>query len=295
EFLKSYGLIPTRFKDPNIVIGSVLQTKGSSSSSGAKAEDEEVRRPCIVLQDIWSAVDKWSSFGRKVSLSVEGIDEKVNHHFVPSLSAIQIFTLKPFTDDDPRSSATGVDDGTVTGSAEPDSSGKRDVNADHLGYLYFQYNETDKPFLREPLTSMITDRLAKQHPGLTTLKSSDLSPYSWISIAWYPIYPIPPVDNKDMSTVFLTYHSLKPNFPETNGKDVKGKENGVSGETKVELPPFAAVTYKVFGNVWIMPGTSDNQKIEMCEKAASSWLKLIGFFHNDFNFFMSRKFCGVPK
>ncbi|XP_010493460.1 PREDICTED: uncharacterized protein LOC104770700 [Camelina sativa] len=272
----------------------VLLTKGSSSSSGATAEDEEVRRPHIVLQDIWSTVDKWSSFGRKVSLSVEGFDEKVNHHFVPSLSAIQIFTLKPFTDDDPRSSATGIDDGTESGSAEPDSSDKRIVNADHLGYLYFQYNETDKPFKRQPLTPMINE-LATKHPGLTTLSSSELSPYSWISIAWYPIYPIPPNDNEDMSTAFLTYHSLMPNFPETNGKDVKGEEKGASGATKVELPPFAAVTYKAFGNVWIMPGTSDKQKIEMLEKSASSWLKSLGFFHNDFNFFMSRKFCGVPK
>ncbi|EOA20916.1 hypothetical protein CARUB_v10001251mg [Capsella rubella] len=345
---------------PRVPVRYYTERKGSSSSSssasGAKVGDEEVRRPCIVLDDIWSALEEWSSFGREVRISVDGFDEMVKYHLVPYLSAIQIFTIKPFSDDDPRSSAIGTD-GTVTGSAETDSSSKPIVNAgsaepdssskaivndgsaepdssskpivnagsaepdsssksivnagaaepessskpienaDHMGYLYYQFNETEKPYDRFPLTLKFTDDLAEKHPGLSTLKSSDLSPYSWIAIAWYPIYSIPSVPNKKgMAAAFLTYHSLKPMFPETTDKDVKGKEEGVLGEREVELPAFAAVTYRAVGDVWIMPGTPDKLTIEMYEQAASSWLRTVSFFHNDFNFFMSQKFFrGKPK
>ncbi|OAO94279.1 hypothetical protein AXX17_AT5G22930 [Arabidopsis thaliana] len=137
--------------------------------------------------------------------------------------------------------------------------------------------------------------LAEEHTGLSSLTSSDLSPNSWISIAWYPIYPIPPVIGVDgISAAFLTYHLLKPNFPETIGKDDKGNEQGESSTPEVLLPPFGAMTYKAFGNLWMMPGTSDYQNREMNEESADSWLRKRGFSHSDFNFFMSRKFYGGP-
>ncbi|ESQ31889.1 hypothetical protein EUTSA_v100054381mg, partial [Eutrema salsugineum] len=91
----------------------------------------------------------------------------------------------------------------------------RFLHADHLGYLYFQYNETRKPFERDPLTYKISE-LAEQDNGLYSLMSSDLSPYSWISVAWYPIYQIPSVTSRPgLSASFLTYHSLTPYFPGT--------------------------------------------------------------------------------
>lgn len=76
--------------------------------------------------------------------------------------------------------------------------------------------------------------------------------------------------------------------------DDKVNEEGESSTPEVELPSFAAMTYKAFGDVWNMPGTADKQKIEMCKQYASSWLKTMGFFHSDYNFFMSPKFFGGP-
>lgn len=64
-----------------------------------------------------------------------------------------------------------------------------------------------------PPTSYQIDELAREYPGLISLSSVDLSPASWMSIAWYPIYHIPvrlPV--KDLSTCFLTYHTLSSSF-----------------------------------------------------------------------------------
>lgn len=78
-----------------------MQSDGSSSSSAVApgAEAEELREPRIVLSDVWSAYEEWSSYGLGVPLYLKSIDSKVTQHYTPSLSAIQIFTIKPFLGD----------------------------------------------------------------------------------------------------------------------------------------------------------------------------------------------------
>ena len=77
---------------------------------------------------------------------------------------------------------------------------------------------------------------------------------------------------------------------------VQGKscqeEDRRSGSRKEEisLPPFAVVTYKMFGTLWINPETSDQDSIICQRTAACYWLKQLQFQHHDFNFFMSRQF-----
>ncbi|KAJ4872348.1 hypothetical protein Rs2_45975 [Raphanus sativus] len=255
-------LVPVRYH---------AQPSGASSSStvASGAEAKEVIRPHIVLRDIWSAYEELSCFGTEVPLSLEGIDEEVTSYYAPTLSAMQIFTIKPFADgcgSSSGSSSVGTDDG--------------------LGYLYFQYNELEKPHERHPLTAKI-ELLAEQHSGLHSLTSSDLSPDSWLSIAWYPIYQIPSVKcmKKELSAAFLTYHKLKPDFPETFVEDDKKlKEHGKSSK-EVVLPPSGAMTYKASGNVWNMPRTSDHDDRDRHEKAASSWVEKLGFTHSDYKFF----------
>jgi hypothetical protein len=80
-------------------------------------------------------------------------------------------------------------------------------------------------------------KLARRFPELSTLRSCELSPASWISVAWYvehfhmvfvcaermsadrhprlddfryPIYRIPTLS--DLDACFLTYHSLSTQF-----------------------------------------------------------------------------------
>ncbi|KFK39203.1 hypothetical protein AALP_AA3G212800 [Arabis alpina] len=282
---------------PRVRVRFHTQRNGSSSSSSSA---EEVKIPGISLRDVGKACKEWSYFGVQVPLSIENYDEKVIHHYAPSLSAIQIFTIKPFADDDAvssssRSTVTAGTDGAETSAAKPNPFSNyrhRFLTPDKLGYLYFQYNETEKPWEREPLTAKMKE-LAKQYSGLSSLTSSDLSPYSWISITWSPIYSIPSVKRKELFASFLTYHSLTPFFPETFPARVN--EIGESLPPQVVLPPFGAVTYKAFGNLWIMPGTADSQMIEMREKAASSFVETMDFTHNDLNFYMSSKFYGRPR
>lgn len=59
------------------------------------------------------------------------------------------------------------------------------------------------------LASLQISVLASHFPGLKTLNSCDLSPSSWISVAWYPIYRIPMGPTlQNLDACFLTYHSL---------------------------------------------------------------------------------------
>ncbi|XP_057447003.1 uncharacterized protein LOC130738849 isoform X2 [Lotus japonicus] len=50
--------------------------------------------------------------------------------------------------------------------------------------------------------------LAHHYPSLKSLRSCDLLPSSWLSVAWYPIYRIPTGPTlKDLDACFLTYHT----------------------------------------------------------------------------------------
>ncbi|XP_048333984.2 uncharacterized protein LOC107421979 isoform X2 [Ziziphus jujuba] len=178
---------------------------------------------------------------------------------------------------------------------------------DHFGHLYCQYNETSSPHDRLPLTEKINE-LAENYPGLLKFQSRDLSPYSWMAIAWYPIYQIPLTKNvKGLSACFLTYHT----FSSLQGPSSMAKEDekyfkctslmelcdeGEKFTMKEEegsgtsFSPFGVATYKMFGELWINSNISDEERVGSYLNAANSWLKQHKFQHHDFNFFMSRRY-----
>ncbi|VVB13704.1 unnamed protein product [Arabis nemorensis] len=229
------------------------------SSSSPIGEAEKVRKLDVGLRAVWSAYEEWSCYARGVPLKLNHTHSDVTQYYVPSLSAIQIFTNEPFVD------------GSSSRSSGTDS------------HLYFEYNETMGFDVRPPLIEKV-DELAEQHHGLKSLESSELSKNSWFSVAWSPIYQIPEVhDVKALSVSFLTYHSLTPTYPETFYK-----------KKKVVLPAFGAVTSKLSGKVWTMPETSDQQKINTQEESAASWLRTLMFTHSDFDMFMAEKSNDLP-
>ncbi|KAL4612653.1 hypothetical protein ACB092_08G216200 [Castanea dentata] len=202
---------------------------------------------CFSLSDVWEFYVEKSLYGASVPILLNN-GESVVQYYAPSLSAIQIYTTKP-------------------------------------------------------CESISIYELAEAHPGLTTFNNMDLSPYSWIAVAWYPIYPIPTTKNivKELSACFLTYHPLSlplQDLPSSVPKedddlrctDSLGKkcEGGTSGG-KVSLSPFAMTTYKMYGELWMNPETpgGNKERIITYQNAAHSWLKRLGFKHNDFNFCIS--------
>nr|GMD63549.1 Pyridoxine/pyridoxamine 5'-phosphate oxidase [Ipomoea batatas] len=141
-----------------------------------------------------------------------------------------------------------------------------------------------------------------------TFKTTDLSPASWISVAWYPIYQIPTKGNhKDrLSTCFLTYHALSSSSIRGVNSDkdgnkkgkkvlemVKGEEgnNNIkkSGDALYYPYPFGLATYRLDDEIWINGNTFDDyERIIDLYNAAECWLKRLNFWHRDFNFFTAQ-------
>ncbi|KAK8472341.1 hypothetical protein PHAVU_002G182600 [Phaseolus vulgaris] len=128
--------------------------------------------------------------------------------------------------------------------------------------LLFVYLEQDPPYSREPLADKIQD-LACYYPALKTLRSCDLLPDSWMSVAWYPIYRIPTGPTlKDLDACFLTYHKL--HTPLTGSGRTDGPTlvypSEIDAAPKISIPTFAMASYKLKGSIWMKKGVGETQQ-----------------------------------
>lgn len=279
-------------------------------------------RPYFMLGDLWESFKEWSVYGAGVPLVLDGSDSVVQY-YVPYLSGIQLYGESTESAAKSRQSAEDSDgeyyrDSSSDGSSDYEvekgikfsrvrqrigslsisdenstmqegfSSDDSEVGSSR-GRLLFQYLEQDTPYSREPLADKIAD-LADPYPGLTTLRSCDLLPISWMSVAWYPIYRIPTGPTlKDLDACFLTYHSLS--------TPLKGIGSGqapvvvypseIDGVPKLSLPSFGMASYKFKGPMWIQNGVSEHQQANSLAQAAENWLRLLHVNHPDFQFFAS--------
>ncbi|XP_055802115.1 uncharacterized protein LOC129871241 [Solanum dulcamara] len=268
-------------------------------------EREEIEY--FTLSDLWNCFDEWSAYGAGVPIRLDS-GETLVQYYVPYLSAIQIFTssssvssLREDTEsvwetrdscsdsfsDESESEKLSRSDGCSSEEGLFEQDNHLQMN-NRLGYLYYQYFERSSPYGRVPLVDKINS-LAERHPGLMSLRSVDLSPASWMSVAWYPIYHIPMGRTiKDLSTCFLTFHTLSSSFQDMDLEDnmEKGIRKRKKGET-IPLPPFGLGTYKMQGDVWISDRSGrDQERMVSLLSVADSWLKQLGVQHHDFNYFL---------
>ncbi|KAL1810695.1 hypothetical protein ACET3Z_020760 [Daucus carota] len=254
------------------------------------------------LGDLWYSFEKWSACGTGTRIENPG-GEDVMHYFVPKLSAIQIFTtksldklrilkIKDIKDIDGLEAELWSDESDgekSSGSPSNDSSNAWEVTADDWGNdyedpplyrrnfrnLYFGAEDTTSPYFRAPLFEKIFEATV-QYPGLMTLKSTDLTPASWIAISWYPIYQVAAHEVKDdMASPFLTFHTLSSFF--IDAADVTADA--------ISLPPFGIASYRLEGDIWFGSEQADYLKFYDLHRAADSWLKQVHFNHYDFKFF----------
>ncbi|XP_022971786.1 uncharacterized protein LOC111470464 [Cucurbita maxima] len=158
------------------------------------------------------------------------------------------------------------------------------------GQLLFEHLERDLPYSREPLADKISD-LAFQFPELRTLRSCDLLPSSWFSVAWYPIYRIPTGPTlKDLDACFLTFHYLS--TPMGGGRSVQGPvltyPSEIDGIPKMSLPVFGLASYKFRGSLWTPNGRYEWQLAKSLLQDAEDWLRQRQVNHPDFLFFRRR-------
>ncbi|XP_022878475.1 uncharacterized protein LOC111396308 isoform X2 [Olea europaea var. sylvestris] len=152
--------------------------------------------------------------------------------------------------------------------------------------LLFEYLERDQPYSREPLADKICD-LALRFPELKMLRSCDLLPSSWISVAWIPMGPT----LEDLDACFLTFHSLHTPLPgsETIHTPLVSYSNErEDGVPKISLPVFGLATYKYKVSLWTPNAGYQRQLVTSLLQDADDRLKLLQVNHPDFLFFSSK-------
>ncbi|URD81917.1 hypothetical protein MUK42_02880 [Musa troglodytarum] len=242
------------------------------------------------LGDLWEQYYEWSACGAGVPVSLHG-GEMAVQYYVPYLSGVQIYTNKA-----PAAPSEHKDKKLAGSDAVSERLEDARRTRERIGHMYFEFFESSSPYGRIPLLNKVLE-LARSYPGLTSFKSTELSPASWMSVAWYPIYHIPTRQSvKDLSVCFLTYHTLSSLFQDpihessTNDPTSFGAgKNGMKPEEKcgrrIPLPPFGLATYKLRGSLWTMAGTGDQERITSLLGAAKSWLQQLKVQHHDFTYF----------
>ncbi|GKU90277.1 hypothetical protein SLEP1_g4287 [Rubroshorea leprosula] len=204
-----------------------------------------------------------------------GVREQFNHHNVVSEIPLKMDRLS-------------LRDQQI--SHQEDFSSDEGESVNSRGHLLFEYLEHNPPYSREPLADKILD-LASHFPDLKTLRSCDLLPFSWVSVAWYPIYRIPTGPTlKDLDACFLTYHSLHTPVGGTQSAEtaVVTYPSEIDGVPKMSLPVFGLASYKFKGSLWTPNGGFDRQLTSSLLYAADSRLRTCQVNHPDFLFFCRR-------
>ncbi|KAK4425918.1 hypothetical protein Salat_1785800 [Sesamum alatum] len=245
--------------------------------------------PYFILGDLWESFREWSVYGVGVPLLWS---DSVVQYYVPSLSGIQLYIdptrhvgerRRPGEESDATSSRETSSDGDSECELIEVPIVIRDLGARRTqlakGLLIFEYFERELPFHREPLADKMSI-LASRFPQLKTYRSCDLTPSSWISVAWYPIYRIPIGPTlQNVDACFLTFHSL--------AKPVRNSEAVQNADSKLLLPIFGLVSYKFKVSDSDGNGVYERQKVNSLLRAADNWLRLVQVDHPDYNFFMS--------
>lgn len=289
-------------------------------------------QPYFVLDDLWEAFKEWSAYGAGVPLVLNNTDSVVQYYvpYLSGLQIYGESTTTPITrragGDSGYcrdSSSDGSSDSDLEmrlkyskeqwnhphpGKGTPHRVGRNTPRDNHIalqesssgddsetrssqGGLLFEYLERAPPYSREPLACKILD-LARGFPELKTLRSCDMLPTSWISVAWYPIYRIPTGPTlKDLDACFLTFHCLSTSKTGA-GTGVAPKmtyPNGTDGVHKISLPIFGLASYKLKGSMWIPNGSCEHQLSNSLLQAADSWLRVRQVTHPDFQFFASHR------
>ncbi|KAI5061242.1 hypothetical protein GOP47_0023747 [Adiantum capillus-veneris] len=167
--------------------------------------------------------------------------------------------------------------------------------------LRFEYFESSPPYARVPVSEKIA-QLAASFPELKTLRSVDLLPASWMSIAWYPIYRIPTGPTlQDLEACFLTFHSLSTSLEDGEPSGIVKRSNrptacavpSSSAEMMqweyptIYLEAFGLAHYKLRGSIWTSVGNPERRHAASLYRCAQSWLEQLHVGHPDFNFFRS--------
>ncbi|KAF0905474.1 hypothetical protein E2562_004440 [Oryza meyeriana var. granulata] len=173
-----------------------VQYLPKTSMRGWRNGDAMNSSPYFCLGDLWEAFNEWSFYGAGVPLVLNGKDSVIQY-YVPYLSAIQLYAdpsklstrvRHPWEESDEESMDTSSESSSGTDADQlrglEIGGFQREDGESHLPSTrpLFEYLEKDPPYGREPLTDKVSI-LASKFPELMSIRSCDLLPTSWMSVA----------------------------------------------------------------------------------------------------------------
>jgi len=147
------------------------------------------------LMDVWKHFERISAYGLRCA-TYGGPLGPSSSYFVPFLSSIQLF--EPVED-----ATTGGDDDDILEYPEGLEAWPRRMRR------VFGWGAKNHVGERLPLNQQVLELCGAEGPAhvLASSKVSQLHPYSWFAVAWYPLYRVP---EAPLNARFLTFHSLAP-------------------------------------------------------------------------------------
>uniref|UniRef100_M4D8D4 Uncharacterized protein n=1 Tax=Brassica campestris TaxID=3711 RepID=M4D8D4_BRACM len=230
----------------------------------------------FLLNDLWDSFEEWSAYGVGVPLLLNGVDSVVQY-YVPYLSGIQLYE-----DPSRRASASRKRAGE-----ESDGDSSRDMSTNGC-----RVSLEEKPYFGSSSDAPgdLISNLASQFPALRTYRSCDLSPSSWVFVAWYPIYRIPLGQSlQNLDACFLTFHSLStPSRGTSSNENGQSSSKSVAPSKKVTLPTFGLASYKFKMSVWSPESdVEESQRVVALLREAEEWLRRLKVMLPDFRHFVT--------
>ncbi|WVY96293.1 hypothetical protein V8G54_028444 [Vigna mungo] len=257
---------------PSVPAHSPREPKMKGRGTGYSSTNNSSGRLYIVLEDLWESYREWSAYGVEVPVCHDG-EEEAKIYYAPSLSAIQLYA-----------------EGRLEEDSSAESSLETNCSAEQLVYEFF---EGALPHIRPPLhdKASLVSILASEFPSLKKYRSCDISPSSWFSVAWYPIYKIPVVSSiKRVDASFLTYHSLSADSKRKNQLEFSSRKvRDDDGSLNISLPTFGLAAYKLRGSILAPRRDSEWHKVDSLLEVAADWLQNLKANHPDYLYFVSHR------
>ncbi len=158
------------------------------------------------LMDVWKHFERISAYGLRCA-TYGGPRGPSSSYFVPFLSSIQLFEPVLGRRNDGENSCSGArvgsDEEEILEYPEGLEAWPRRMRR------VYSWGAKDHVGERLPLYQQVTELCGAEglNHALSSSKVSQLHPYSWFAVAWYPLYRVP---EAPLTARFLTFHSLAP-------------------------------------------------------------------------------------
>ncbi|KAI3800915.1 hypothetical protein L1987_29015 [Smallanthus sonchifolius] len=265
------------------------QNSSEVNSSGKVSREADIH-PYYCIGDLWETFQEWSAYGLyniilwHKTRGVAKENDVESHEPNPRTSSVLDASSAALNLNHQKLKQVLLDNKTeVCGSR---------------GTLTFEFMEQEQPHTRKSLADKFIYSLASvlvsQFPELSKYRSCDLSPSSWICVAWYPIYRIPVGPTlKDLEASFLTLHSLSTQpgsfsgseFSSRNAHGVHGTSDPSSG---VRLPVIGLASYKLKGSIISPRDPQEREQENALLEAANNWLHNLQALLPDYQLFLKR-------